>query len=141
MAEDGTVTKRSVSAVLFMQAGMYTLDAYSTLNSSPWTAESFGADDARAQSLKEYVKHACVYSSLYCAGSAYLAQSWWPIAGAVVNNVYLIWLYNRASQRGKMAGNAGWADGTGQQTQPPGTVDQAAIGGATAALVSTAIGA
>jgi hypothetical protein len=138
----------AVSAVLFMQAGMYTLDAYSTLNSSPWTAESFGADDARAQSLKEYVAHAAIYSSLYCAGSAYLAKSWWPIVGAGINNLYLMWLYNRASQRGKLRGNASWADGTGQATTASGntaptstTVDQAIIGGSSAALVSSAIGA
>lgn len=101
---------KKISALLFMQAGMIVLDAYSTLNSSPWTAESFGADQRRADALKEYVCHAAIYSSAYCIASAAIGETPWPLYGAAVNNAYLIWLYARASRRGREAGSDGWAN-------------------------------
>jgi hypothetical protein len=99
---------RAVSALLFLTAGMTTLDAYSTLNSSPWTAENFGGDAAKVASLKEYVQHAVVFSMGYAAASAYLARNWFPILGAGVANAYLWWLYDRAAGRGESAGSVGW---------------------------------
>jgi hypothetical protein len=101
--------KKALSAVLFMQAGMYTLDSYSTLNSSPWTAESFGGDPDKLASLKEYVAHAAVYSTAYCLVSAYIGGSPWPIYGSIVNNAYLVWLYNRAVVRARSKGSSGWS--------------------------------
>lgn len=108
MAEILGNTKRELAAVLFMTAAMTTLDAYSTLNSSPWTAENFGADPAKAASCKEYVVHAVVFSSIYAIAASSIAKNWWPIIGATVANVYLTWLYLRALQRGNTAGSNGW---------------------------------
>lgn len=105
--------RRVGAAILFLQAGMYTLDSYSTLNSSPWTAESFGGDPAKLDALKEYVTHAAVYSTAYCTASAVLAPPGlriFPIAGAVINNAYLIWLYRRAAGRARASGSAAWSD-------------------------------
>lgn len=101
----------ALAALLFMTSAMTTLDAYSTLLSSPWTAENFGADPDKTRSCKEYLRHAVIYSMAYAAASAYIAQSWWPIVGAVVANAYLIWLYLRALDRGKVTGSQGWAKG------------------------------
>lgn len=109
----GLDDRRSVAALLFLTASMNTLDAYSTLNSSPWTAESFGADDRRAAALREYIAHAVIYSMLYGVASAMIAGGelgLWIVAGAVGTNVYLVWLYSRASARGRAAGDAGWAN-------------------------------
>lgn len=100
---------RAVSALLFMQAGMYALDAMSALNSSPWTSENFGADPVKAQSCKEYVLHSVGVSTAYCIASAVIAESPMPIIGATVNNLYLYWLYNRALKRGAVSGTSGWA--------------------------------
>ena len=104
-----------LAALLFMTASMNTLDAYSTLNSSPWTAESFGADERRAKALKEYVAHAVAYSMAYSTAAAFIARgraaTWAIMLGAVVTNVYLVTLYMRASARGRAAGSAGWASG------------------------------
>lgn len=97
------------AALLFMTSAMMTLDAYSTLESSPWTAENFGADPVKAASCKEYLTHAVVYSMAYAVASAVIAKSWWPVVGAVVSNGYLIWLYLRALDRGKTTGSTGWA--------------------------------
>lgn len=115
MADDAAAatggTKNAVAALLFLQSGMYVLDAYSTLNSSPWTAESFGGDPDKVRSLKEYVGHAMVYSTVYNVAAAVIAESPWPVIGAVVNNTYLVWLYWRASRRGAKTGSEGWGTG------------------------------
>lgn len=117
MGLEGIGAVRQVgAAVLFLQAGMYTLDSYSTLNSSPWTAESFGGDPAKMKSLREYIAHAAVYSTAYCAAAAALAPRGlrkFPIAGALINNAYLVWLYKRAAGRAQSAGSTGW-DSAGQ---------------------------
>lgn len=106
--------RNELAAILFLQASMNTLDAYSTLNSSPWTAESFGADARRARALKEYVAHAVGYSMFYATVAAIIARgpkaTWAIIGGAVVTNVYLVWLYMRASRRGRAAGSKTWAN-------------------------------
>ena len=109
--EDG-VRGNELAALLFLTSSMNTLDAYSTLNSSPWTAESFGADERRANALKEYVAHAVIYSMLYATAAAVIARgkaaTWAIFTGALVTNAYLVMLYMRASRRGREAGSAGW---------------------------------
>jgi hypothetical protein len=105
----------AVAALLFLTSSMNTLDAYSTLNSSPWTAESFGADERRAGALKEYVGHAVAYSMTYAVAASVIARGRGPtlaiLLGAAVTNSYLVWLYMRASRRGREAGASGWANG------------------------------
>lgn len=100
-----------VAALLFMTSAMMTLDAYSTFESSPWTAENFGADPAKAASCREYLWHAVGYSMAYAVASAAIAHSWWPVIGAAISNGYLVWLYLRALDRGKTTGSTGWAKG------------------------------
>lgn len=100
--------QRSIGALLFLTAGMTTFDAYSTLNSSPWTSENFGADPQKAASSREYVRHAIIFSTGYALISSVLAETLLPIIGATVANGYLWWLYERALKRGKAAGSKGW---------------------------------
>lgn len=98
-----------LAALLFMTSAMMTLDAYSTFESSPWTAENFGADPDKVKSCKEYLWHAVSYSMIYAVASAFLARSYWPVIGASISNAYLVWLYLRALDRGKVTGSTGWA--------------------------------
>lgn len=115
MAGEDLGANRAIGAILFMQATMNTLDGYSTLLSSPWTAESFGADDRRAKALKEYLIHAVAFSMSYAVASALIVGGklgWFVLMGAMITNAYLIWLYTRASRRGRQAGNANWANGS-----------------------------
>jgi hypothetical protein len=100
---------RQMSALLFLTSAMTTFDAYSTLNSSPWTAENFGADPEKVKSLREYVIHAIAFSMFYAVVSSVMAESPLPFIGALSSNVYLSYLYYRASQRGKVAGSSNWA--------------------------------
>jgi hypothetical protein len=48
------------------------------------------------------------------AMAAWIAQgrkaTWSILAGAALVNVYLVWLYARASQRGRDAGSDSWAN-------------------------------
>ncbi len=105
----------AVAALLFLAAINETMQAYGTLNSSPWTAESFGADDRRASALKEYVAHAVTFSMATSLIAAFVAHgkkaTWSIVLGALGTNAYLVWLYSRASERGRAAGASGWANG------------------------------
>lgn len=107
---DGLAAERgAIGAILFLQAATNVFDVYSALNSSPWTAENFGADPEKAASLREYVRHAVLWTGFYCGLAAVIAKSWWPVYGFVIANVYLVWLYERAVRRGAVAGSDGWA--------------------------------
>lgn len=104
-----------LAAVLFLAAINETMQAYGTLNSSPWTAESFGADDRRAAALREYVTHAVIFSMFTGSVAAFLAKgrkaTWSIMLGTIGVNAYLVWLYARASKRGREAGSDSWANG------------------------------
>jgi hypothetical protein len=112
------MTKRGLAGVLLLQAGQYTMDVMSTLQSSPWTAENVGADAEKAESLQYYLRNALVVSTIYCAGAAYLAESWWPVFGSVINNAYLLYIYNQAIAKAKVAAQKGstpaWGMGNAQ---------------------------
>ena len=108
-------SRNELAAVLFLGAINETMQAYGTLNSSPWTAESFGADDRRAAALKEYITHAVIFSMATSLIAAWVADGRKATAaiifGAAGTNAYLVWLYLRASRRGRDAGSASWANG------------------------------
>lgn len=95
-----SMVKNTAAALLFMAAGTNAYDAYSAVNSSPWTAETVGGDEKKAASMREYCYHAVVITSIYALGGAMIAQSWWPIIGGGVAGVYMYWLYARALKRG-----------------------------------------
>jgi len=102
--------KGAVNAILFANYGMIAMDVYSATNSSPWTAESFGGDEAKVASLREYVRHAMIISTIYGVGGAVLAHSLWPVIGLAIAASYMYWLYDRAVTRGRRAGSKSWAD-------------------------------
>jgi hypothetical protein len=105
----GSDARRIAAAILFMGAGTNAYDAFSAVNSSPWTAESFGGDAAKERSLREYVIHALVISGLYAVGGAIIARNLWPILGALIASVYMTWLYFRAIGRARARGSTGWS--------------------------------
>jgi hypothetical protein len=120
MADTG---RRAMAAILLLQSGQYTMDTWSTLNSSPWTGENVGADPEKLESLKRYCYHAAAVSTAYCAAAAYIDGSWWPIIGAVVNNAYLAWVYKTAVDRAQVAAEAGkpndWGMGEAKVNELP----------------------
>jgi hypothetical protein len=100
--------KRAVSALLFLASSTNALDAYSALNSSPWTAESFGGDPEKEAAMREYVWHAIAVTMIYAVASAAIAQNPYPIYGAVIADIYMYWLYDRAAKRAKTRGSKDW---------------------------------
>jgi hypothetical protein len=97
-------------AILFMDGGLYTMDAFGALNSSPWTAESFGGDPVKARLCRAYVGQAMTVSSVYAGIGAIIAGNWWPLVGSAINNLYLWYMYNGALKRAVATGSKGWSN-------------------------------
>lgn len=92
----GVDLREALGAVLFGQAAVYTLDAWGTLHSSPWTAETFGVDPKKADRTRKYVRKAIGVSLVLALISSYSSHSAWPIIGTVGMNAYLWWTYEQA---------------------------------------------
>ena len=106
----GTDARRVASAILFIQASTNAMAVYSALNSSPWTAQSFGADPEKAKACKEYVWHSIGVTSFYAVAAALLSRNAWPVIGAGIASVYMYWLYDRALGRARESGSTSWGD-------------------------------
>lgn len=98
------------SGLLFMGAATMTLDVASALNSSPWTAESFGSDPHKREALKFYVWQGVFVTAGFTLASALLSGNPWPIIGGIIANAYLIWIYYRALNRAQASGSTSWQD-------------------------------
>jgi hypothetical protein len=92
----GPNSKRELSAVLFMGGVYLAFDAMSTINSSPWTTETFGTDPKKAESSQWYVRQAIGASLAFGATSSYVGGTPWPFVGTALADAYLFWLYRRA---------------------------------------------
>ena len=106
----GTGSDRAVSAILFIQASTNALDVYSALNSSPWTAQSFGADPAKRRACMEYVYHSIGVTAFYAIAAAALAGNIWPVIGMAIADAFMFWLYTRALNRAMDSGSRSWDD-------------------------------
>lgn len=93
---------------LFLVAAAESFNIFSAMNSSPWTAENFGADEKKAKSCKEYVMWASVANTGLGVGASMLAKSWWPLIGVTLVTGFMIWIYWRALKRGMTSGSDGW---------------------------------
>lgn len=106
----GSDAARVASAILFIQASTNAMDVYSALNSSPWTAQSFGADPEKRKACMEYVYHSLGVTAFYSFAAAALAKSWWPIVGWSIASGYMYYLYTRALARAQDSGSTSWGD-------------------------------
>jgi hypothetical protein len=103
--------KRALAALLFLAAGTNALDVFSTTNSSPWTAENFGGDPEKVESLRRYVRHAIVLTMGMAILAAVIARSWWPVIGATAAVIYMKRLYEQAIAKGMQSGSTSWENG------------------------------
>ena len=101
---------RVASAILFIQASTNAMDVYSALNSSPWTAQSFGADPEKRRACMEYVHHSIGVTAFYAVAAAAIARNVWPIIGMAIADAYMYWLYSRALRRAQESGSRSWDD-------------------------------
>jgi hypothetical protein len=104
--------KRATAAGLFLMALAESFNVYSALNSSPWTAENFGADEEKARSCRHYVLQADAANVALGIGTSIMAKSWAPLIGILAVTVYMHVLYERALNKGKESGSDGWTRGT-----------------------------
>jgi hypothetical protein len=108
--------QRGLSALLFIQASTNALDVYSALNSSPWTAQSFGADPEKRRACMEYVYHSIGVTAFYAIAASLIAQNPWPVIGMTIADGYMYWLYKRALDRATASGSTSWGDSGAPQS-------------------------
>jgi hypothetical protein len=99
---------KAIAALLFIAASTNAMDVYSALNSSPWTAESFGGDPGKARSCREYVWLSIGITSVYGLAATVIARSAWPIAGTILADAFMFWVYERALNRAEAKGSTSW---------------------------------
>jgi hypothetical protein len=100
----------SASAGIFLMALAEAFNVYGALNSSPWTAENFGADPEKAKSCRQYVLQADAVNVALGVGTSLIAKNPWPLLGILLITVYMHWMYERALKKGAAAGSDGWAN-------------------------------
>lgn len=97
-------TGRAVQGLGFA-AGIYiAYDAMSTLNSSPWTFETFGGSPGKAASAQQYVRLALVRSTALATLTSFLMGSLMPLLGASVANADLFYIYHQAGKKAAAKG-------------------------------------
>ncbi len=97
--------RRGAAAILFLQSATNALDAYSAVNSSPWTAETVtGGDPEKESSLQRYCMHAIGQTVFINGVAAIIAgDGLWPFVlfGSGLEVGYMSWLYYDAVKRGR----------------------------------------
>lgn len=101
----------AAGAILFITSYGQIWEVISALNSSPWTAENFGADAGKAASAREYLAHSTGNGAAIALIAAYVSGTWWPLAGAGLGISYAWWIYTRALRRATMSESVGWGSG------------------------------
>ena len=104
MTDTGAKTNQAVQGLGFA-AGIYlALDAMSTLNSSPWTHETFGGNPGKAESAQRYVRLSIVTSTALATMTSWLMGSLTPLVGSTVANVGLFYIYHQAKTKAVAGG-------------------------------------
>lgn len=98
MLASGNGNRHALAAVMFMGGAYLAFDAMSTINSSPWTHETFSSPEKMAAG-REYVAQAIVVSLAFGTMSSIIGREPWPLIGTAAGDVYLGWLYWRAFRR------------------------------------------
>lgn len=99
----------TANAGIFLMALAEAFNVYGALNSSPWTAENFGADPEKAKSCRRYVLQADFVNVALGIGTSLISESPWPLIGIGLITVYMHWMYDRALKKGAVAGTDSWA--------------------------------
>lgn len=108
MGKSGILKPAAVGAVLYLVAVDASFNAYSAINSSPWTYENMSGDKGKAASGNKYVLLASAAAVVLGAFSSLLAASLWPLAGSVTVAAGMYLLYQHAMKVGTSEGNTDW---------------------------------
>jgi hypothetical protein len=101
----------AAGAILFVTSYGQIWEVISALNSSPWTAENFGADEGKAKSAREYLAHSTGNGAVIALIAAYVSRTSWPLIGAGLGIGYAWWIYTRALRRASHSESMGWGSG------------------------------
>lgn len=111
LAGNPTEGNGAVAALLLITSYGQIWEVISALNSSPWTAENFGADAGKAKSAREYLAHSTASGTVMAGFASAVARSPWPLIGASIGVVYAWWIYTRALRRARVSQSDGWGSG------------------------------
>ena len=100
-------------ATLFLIGYYEFFNLVGALNSSPWTAESFGGDPGKNEAARRYVKHAVVNGALASGAGVLIGRTWWPLIGTAIAAVYTWWLYDQALGKAEVTGSVGFQSPSG----------------------------
>lgn len=100
--------QKAVASAMFLMAVGEAFNVYGAMNSSPWTAENFGADAEKARSCRHYVLQADIANLALGIGASIVARSWSPLIGIAAITLYMHFLYERALRKGAAAGSSHW---------------------------------
>lgn len=103
----------SATAGIFLMALAEAFNVYGALNSSPWTAENFGADPEKARSCRRYVLQADAVNVALGVGTSLIAKNPWPLIGILLITIYMHMMYEKALRKGAVAGSSDWAKSAG----------------------------
>ena len=101
----------AAGAILFVTAYGQIWELISGMLSSPWTAESFGADEGKKRSFNRYLMHATANGAAVSLIAAWVSQRWWPLIGSSLGLGYAWYLYQGALRRAGRSGSDGWGSG------------------------------
>jgi hypothetical protein len=99
MTNVGSRNHRALQGLGFASGIYIAYDAMSTLNSSPWTHQTFGSDPVKAETAQHYVRLAIVRSSALALLTSWLMGSITPLVGATVANADLYYVYWTAREK------------------------------------------
>jgi hypothetical protein len=105
---DLSAASRPTAAVLFLVAVDAGLNAYSSINSSPWTAESFGGDPEKADSCRSYVLKADIVTLGLSGLGSMIAGNLWPLIGGIIVVTFMEYMYRKALRKAAENGSKGW---------------------------------
>ena len=105
-------------AALFLSTMGLGFEVMSALNSSPWTAQNFGADKAKAASCWSYTIQAAGINAAMGLGASILTETWWPLLGTSVVSAYMALTYRHALKKGLAMNSTGWAADAGKVNYP-----------------------
>jgi hypothetical protein len=104
---------RGSAATLFLIGYYEFFNLVGALNSSPWTAESFGGDPGKNASARKYVKHAVVNGTIASGLGVLIGGTWWPLIGTSLAAVYTWWLYDKALNKSVQTGSVAFGSSSG----------------------------
>lgn len=89
----------ALAALLFVSGALYSLDTFSSLHSSPYTAEVRGGDEDNAARVRHYCNISIGVSLGMGVIASAIARTPWPLAGAVATTAGMWWTYENALKR------------------------------------------